>query len=269
MKRIGYIGFSFLIVENIIKEGFELEIVICERSRYTLQMEQVCHSNNVRLELIDNKNELEDILTKEYADIYVMCEFGIIIPSEVASRYIIYNIHEGSLENNRGRNPIVTSILRGDTYSRLSMYRVGDGVDVGDLVCTENVFIDENESACSLKSKLKKKIPSILNKFRNYIETGNMNISEGLYIRVQKKDYSFDLKCDTPEIVRKKVNSQDMYGGLRYENNVISSVDIVDRDWCLVEEDEHEIVYKYISTVKLMKCNNKNEDGSINEKYEK
>ncbi len=84
-----------------------------------------------RVDWYQDKTDVNTALQESGADVFIMYQFGLIVSENAAARYRIINFHPGSIENNRGRTPVVRSILWGDTYSMMTAFEIGDGVDIG------------------------------------------------------------------------------------------------------------------------------------------
>ena len=129
IMEIGYIGFSEVMLQYLTNcQEFRVSIFLCESKRFRKELKQICEKYNIKYHLIGGRNELKKYMIQGSIRKFIMYECGLIIPDEILEQAVIINIHPGSLENNRGRTPIIHSILRGDFYTKMSAYELCGGV---------------------------------------------------------------------------------------------------------------------------------------------
>lgn len=253
--RVGYLGFSWAMVKALLEScDFELCVCICERSRWNDRLESILMGEAVKICLIDGTRELEQAMADAETETFLMCSFGIILPVEIVERYQIINFHPGSLENNRGRTPIVNSILRGDSYSKMTAYVVGGGIDEGREVSSRFVAIDGRMGSAELTRRLEEKIPQMLSEVYDYLSRGRLHAAKGLYIpRIAPDKVNLNLTVDTLIDVSRKVRSQDMYGGAIGPCGIVKEVTVCQYAWNLQNSTETEDVYQVVAEVHMRK----------------
>lgn len=253
--RIGYIGFSIVMLRELIeKKCFYLECCICEKTRITEQLREICRANRINLLCVTNKESVKNAISHLEIDKYVMYEFGTIIPKEVVSKKNIVNFHPGSLENNRGKSPIVQSILQGDRYSKMVVYRVDEKIDQGDEISSQIVEVEKDETSKTLKCKLEENISVLLDKVYEYWTSGMRNPCAGLYLAsIKKADFIIDTNVDSPETASKKIRSQALYIGGILEGNQVDHMENAPYHWEKVYETDEVIEYIVTTRVKVDK----------------
>ena len=97
-----------------------------------------------------------DRLASEEADLFVVAAFGQILPKEVLDlpRLCCINIHASLLPKYRGASPIQWAVLSGDQESGVTIQKMAEGLDTGDVICQERIPLDRKETAGSLFEKL-------------------------------------------------------------------------------------------------------------------
>ena len=102
---------------------------------------------------IDDEN-LESI--KEYgADVFVVASYGRIIPKHILDIFTIgFNIHPSLLPKFRGPAPIQWAILNGDKKTGVTICKVTENIDGGDIIVQKEIEIDQNDTYESLSDKL-------------------------------------------------------------------------------------------------------------------
>lgn len=90
--------------------------------------------NDETLELINNID----------ADIIIVVAYGFIIPKAIleAKKYGCLNIHPSDLPRFRGAAPLQRTIIAGDTESAVCIMQMDEGLDTGDIILAERVFLE-------------------------------------------------------------------------------------------------------------------------------
>jgi len=90
------------------------------------------------------------------ADIFVVVAFGQILSKEVLGiprRYSI-NAHPSLLPKYRGAAPVNWSIIKGDTKTGLTLIRMNEKMDAGDIMLQRKIEITKEDNAQTLNDKL-------------------------------------------------------------------------------------------------------------------
>ena len=252
---VGYIGFSITMLRYMISyKNFEVKCCFCENNRHTDELQQLCKENNIEYLKIENENDLLNNIKKKGIVNYIMYECGMIIPEKVIECVNIYNFHPGSLENNRGRTPIINSILRGDSYTKMSVYQIGVAIDSGREIASSIIKIEQEDDSRDVKEKLENTIPELLEQLDVYLSIGKYQDIGGIYCpKIQQGDYTINLKEDTLEKVSRKIRSQALYKGAVLQGQFIEQMAVDEYRWELVKDEEGELQYKVIAEVTLKK----------------
>ena len=100
--------------------------------------------------------EFVETLRKIGPDVIVVAAFGQIISKEILEmpRYGCINVHASLLPAYRGAAPIQWAVIYGDKESGVTIMRMNEGLDTGDMIDKVVVPLDENETGGSLFDKL-------------------------------------------------------------------------------------------------------------------
>ncbi len=88
----------------------------------------------------------------------------------------IYNLHCGKLPEYRGRAPISRAIINGDRYIKVTIHKIDDGVDSGDICLEENIIIKKSDDVNTLYKKCSVSSASLITKFVTKITEGNISL---------------------------------------------------------------------------------------------
>ena len=98
------------------------------------------------------------ILSGLKPDLFVVAAFGQILPKavlEIPGLYSI-NVHSSLLPKYRGAAPINRAILNGDNVTGVTIFRMTEGTDEGDVIAQKEVAIEDTDTALTLNDKLSK-----------------------------------------------------------------------------------------------------------------
>lgn len=103
-----------------------------------------------------NTPECISFLKEMQPDVIVVAAFGQILPQEVLDMppYGCVNIHASLLPRWRGAAPIQWAIIQGDKQSGVTTMQMDAGIDTGDMLLSETVAIEPDETGGSLHDKL-------------------------------------------------------------------------------------------------------------------
>lgn len=90
------------------------------------------------------------------ADLMIVAAYGLLLPPTVlaAPRLGCVNIHASLLPRWRGASPIQQAILAGDSHSGVSLMKMEQGLDSGDLIVSRAIEIDSGWNAGDLHDRL-------------------------------------------------------------------------------------------------------------------
>ncbi len=87
-------------------------------------------------------------LQKQEPDIIIVAAYGKILPKKVLEipGFGALNVHPSLLPKYRGPSPLQNAILEGEDVTGTTIMLMNEGVDTGDILFQEKVFIDSEES---------------------------------------------------------------------------------------------------------------------------
>ncbi len=89
-------------------------------------------------------------------DFLIVEDYGLILPKEVLElpKYAPLNVHQSLLPKYRGPSPVPTTILSGDSLSGVTIIKMTDEVDAGDILAQSEYKLADNETTDSLLTVL-------------------------------------------------------------------------------------------------------------------
>ena len=95
-------------------------------------------------------------LRSYHPDVIVVVAFGQLIPKSILEmpKYGCVNVHASLLPKYRGAAPIQWAVIDGEERSGVTTMQMDEGLDTGDMLLTEEVTLDPEETGGSLFDKL-------------------------------------------------------------------------------------------------------------------
>lgn len=106
----------------------------------------------------------EDLMDPEFlkklklfsADIFIVVDFGKLLPREVFAMPKLYtiNLHPSLLPKYRGAAPVNWAVIKGEKKTGLTVIRINDKLDAGDRMLQRSIIIEKNDTSIILEKKL-------------------------------------------------------------------------------------------------------------------
>lgn len=102
-----------------------------------------------------DKNDVQDFDALNL-DIAIVAAYGLILPKEIleAPQYGCVNIHASLLPRWRGAAPIHRAILAGDTQTGITLMKMDEGLDTGDMIAKDTAPITDKTTLPALHDEL-------------------------------------------------------------------------------------------------------------------
>jgi methionyl-tRNA formyltransferase len=169
-RKIAFMGtpvFAVPILKNIYQNGYEISAVYTQPPRKSNRGQKFekspIHSfaETISLDvrtpnqLKNNQSEYEHF-KKIDLDLVIVVAYGIIIPKEflLLSKEGFVNLHASILPKLRGAAPIQRAIINQEKETGISVMKINDKLDEGDVSHIFKININENENAQSLSERL-------------------------------------------------------------------------------------------------------------------
>lgn len=102
------------------------------------------------------KNEAVEKLRTLNADLFVVAEYGLLIPPSVLALppHGVLNVHPSLLPKYRGASPVQSALLNGDAETGVSIMLLDAEMDHGPILAQERCVVDEHDTTPTLEAKL-------------------------------------------------------------------------------------------------------------------
>ena len=101
-----------------------------------------------------SKQELTSCISHLKPSIIIVVAYGMILEKVVTDTYFCLNIHSSLLPKYRGASPIHTALLNGDHITGISLIKMNEYMDDGDIVYQKELRIEDHDNLGGLTKKL-------------------------------------------------------------------------------------------------------------------
>ncbi len=161
-------------------------------------------------------------------DLVVVASYGLILPSYVLDtpEYGCVNVHASLLPRYRGAAPINRAVMNGDALTGVTLMKMDEGLDTGDILLTRSLAIGKNDTAGEVHDKLAEigrdllleALPAI---YRKALKPRAQDESEACYAaKITAEDQRLDFTLSTDQI-----------------HNTVRGLSPVPVAWCRTEKD--------------------------------
>ena len=217
---LGSSDFSVPSLKRIIEDGHEVLAVVCQPDRPNARGNKIEISGVKKLALEKeipvyqfNKIRTEgvDIIKNLNADLMVVVSYGQILSQELIDlpKLGTINVHGSLLPKYRGASPIASVILNGEEKTGITIMRIAQEVDAGNMLLKEETKILENETCGELSQRLSEIGANLLSKALVELEKGTLveevqNHKEATFTKmIKKEDALINFNEDAKTIVNK------------------------------------------------------------------
>lgn len=155
-----------------------------------------------------SKEGVQD-LRKLSPDALVLVAFGQILSQEILDIALPINLHGSLLPKLRGPSPIQTAILNGQAQTGVSVMKMAQSVDSGDVLLQETVDIAPTDTSETLFAKMASVGAKTLVRALDILESGDavwtpQNHNDATFCQMlTKENAKIDFACTTAQIVNK------------------------------------------------------------------
>ncbi len=150
------------ILDSLIKDGYNVVLGICQPDK-PVGRKQILTAPPVKVLLEANgipvyqpssmkTDEAYDTVASYHPDIIVTCAYGKILPGRILNipEYGCLNVHASLLPKKRGSAPIQRAILDCDKTTGITVMKMDEGLDTGDILTVREVRIGDDMHAAEL-----------------------------------------------------------------------------------------------------------------------
>ena len=186
-----------------------------KRGRNLIESPVAVVARNLKLDVFKprslSSNEIMKALSLLNIDFLIVIAYGEMIPSWLLKlpNILPINVHFSLLPKYRGASPIQSALLHGDISSGITIIKMSESLDAGDIISSIGVKIDSEDNRLTLEKKLTnlciKELPKILSLIKsNQAVSRKQDHSSATYCeKILKSDSIIDFKENSKDIINK------------------------------------------------------------------
>ncbi|ASK78099.1 methionyl-tRNA formyltransferase [Paraphotobacterium marinum] len=192
-------------------------------------------------------NSLKDIGVQNQflnlkADLLIVVAYGQILPKAIldAPHIACINLHVSLLPKYRGAAPVERALLQGDSETGVTIMKMDEGLDTGDIIAQKSIQIVPHETTDSLFQKINRSSPSFLSDNVTKILQSNFyaypqnNDLASYAPKLSKNDakISWDMTAKKIErLSRVFCSNPNSFFSLNHENIKVSNIEIINQNF--------------------------------------
>jgi methionyl-tRNA formyltransferase len=157
--------------------------------------------------------EAIDLIKNLKPDLIVVVAYGKILPKEIIDtpEYGTINVHASLLPEYRGAAPIQWALLNGDKETGITIMKVIEELDAGDIIIQKNIRIEDSDNTSTLTEKLFNEGAALLMETVKKIGSG-----KATYIKQDEKKVTYAPSIEKEMgLIDWKKSARDIYNQIR------------------------------------------------------
>lgn len=256
MINITFFGtdiFAKIILEELIKK-FNVSLIVTKPDekvgrKQILQESKIAklaREKNIKCLKPINLKDIKDELEKNNSDIFIIAEYGKIIPENILEipKYGAINVHASLLPKYRGPSPIQYALLNNDKKTGVTIMQMDKEMDHGNIILQEELDIEEYDDQISLREKLAnlgaKMLIKLLENNQLPFQSIEQNHQEATYTKLIEKNDGLINQDDKIQNIINKFRAYKPWPGIFiiYKNKRIKINDIDYKIYKLKDTDK-------------------------------
>jgi methionyl-tRNA formyltransferase len=231
--KITYFGYNTFssCLELLISLGHELVCIYTgEGSIHTDRVIRCATLNQIPLCLNKPDQDQMDALVRSGVDLFLSAEYPWKIPVPDQLKFAV-NIHPTMLPDGRGPTPLPLLLLAYPQHAGITLHKMTNELDEGDILLQQTIKIDENESFDTLSAKLYIQTPLLLNKLLSdidrYYQNGTRQGKGSSWEKISHKDQTINWRQATSKVLQqlRAFGSLGVYSELQGQPYLITAAE--------------------------------------------
>ncbi|MBD3264973.1 MAG: methionyl-tRNA formyltransferase [Candidatus Omnitrophica bacterium] len=185
--KIIYFGsseFSRLVLESVVNRGLSVSLAVSREDKpagrglkvKSTEVSRFCRNRNIPVLKPSDLSDVFDRISGEESDFFVVADYGKIIPGAILAlpKKFPLGVHPSLLPSYRGSSPIERALLNGDKFSGVTIFKMNERVDAGDIASQKKVAISAGDDFFSLRDRLAREGADLLCSSLKDIEGGKI-----------------------------------------------------------------------------------------------
>lgn len=234
--KIAYFGYNAFssCLDLLIRSGHEIVCIYTgENSLFTDRVINFAKLQKIPLSFDKPDKTQMDKLVQAGVELFLAAEYPWKIPVPDNLQYAV-NIHPTMLPEGRGPTPLPSLLLDHPEHAGITLHKMTNNFDQGDMLLQKKIQLDENESYDTLSAKLYIEIPSLLDKLLSNLEHYYQHASKQSvgsdWEKVSRDDQTINWHKPTKEVLKqiRAFGSLGVYAQLSEQHYLITAAEGVE-----------------------------------------
>jgi len=198
--------FSEVVLERLCHKGYEPKLIVSKPDKpkgrglklSPTEVSQFAIDKKIRfIKPVSLKGEeIKEILSREKADFFIVADYGEIIPRQLLLLPTVFAlcVHPSLLPRYRGAAPIEETLIKGDTKTGVTIFKINERVDAGDIILQKTLTLSYEDDFFSLSKRL--------------AEEGGLLLIEAIK-KIECKEYSLSPQDEKLATLTFKLSKED------------------------------------------------------------
>jgi methionyl-tRNA formyltransferase len=165
-------------LRSLVEAGHDVALVLVHPAARDGEVARAAADLALAVDAPDDVNSAEVVarIAALEPGVIVLAGYGQIVrrPLLESARHGILNLHAGKLPQYRGSSPLNWALINGEPEFTLSVIRVDDGVDTGDVIVERTLPIAPNDTIADLHHTANEVFPELLRDALAHAEAGTL-----------------------------------------------------------------------------------------------
>lgn len=219
--------FAARVLKGILQSGLCVACVISMPDRprgrgYQLlstPVKQMAISSNITCYQPENAVQLQALLEGFAPFLGLVVAYGMIMPPLIVHQFELVNLHASILPRYRGASPIQAALLNGEAQTGMTLMKIGEEVDSGDIISIERVQIDHRDQVATLTDKLiTASVRLFVEQYRRealpWLGEPQDHSLSSLTKKIKREDGLIDLSAESPKSIYRKWQAYTPWPGV-------------------------------------------------------
>jgi methionyl-tRNA formyltransferase len=205
--KVAYFGYDPLssCLDVFLQQGYELAVIYTgTSSRFSDKVIQFASKNNIELCYQKPTLSAMQTLVEQGIEMFFSAEYPWKIAVPVDLKYAI-NVHPTLLPEGRGMTPLPQLILKQSVYAGVTLHKLTNEFDSGDILLQQSICLEKNETFDSLSNKVLHQTPdllfSLLSELDNYYQSSQTQGEGSYWPTITRQQQTLDWTQHTAELL--------------------------------------------------------------------
>lgn len=171
------------ILKHLLNKKYYVGIVITNENENFIEensIKSLSHKHSVPIIFTENPNSQSLIkeLKKHDFDLFILGGYSKILKEDIINipKFFTINLHAGKLPNFRGSSPLNWALIKGEKEFSISIIKVNEGIDTGDILKEKKFKIGINDNINDLHKKANINFIRLIDEIIFEIENGSFTL---------------------------------------------------------------------------------------------